>query len=88
MIDDWFSGNWKVKTEVPVLPKSGDLYRLDRVMLKRDSAVVIDYKTGFPTKTDKNQVYEYIQLLREMGYEHVDGYLLIIEKNELLKVGG
>jgi ATP-dependent helicase/nuclease subunit A len=88
VIDDWFSGNWQVKTEVPVLPKTGDLYRLDRVMIKGDVAIVVDYKTGSPTNTDKEQVYTYIQLLRDMGYKEVEGYLLLIEKNELLKVPG
>ncbi|MFC2124006.1 UvrD-helicase domain-containing protein [Bacteroidota bacterium] len=87
-INDWFSGNWQVKTEVPVLPKTGDLYRLDRVMIKGDSAIVVDYKTGSPTNKDKDQVNRYIQLLREMGFKKVEGYLLMIEKNELLKVAG
>jgi len=86
MIDDWFSENWQIKTEVPVLPKTGDLHRLDRVMIKDKKAVVLDYKTGSPTKKDKDQVREYIILLREMGFTDVEGYLLMLESNDLLKV--
>lgn len=86
IVNDWFSGDWIIKTEVPVLPQTGEFYRLDRVMLKGNKAVVVDYKTGKHTDKDLEQVSNYTKLLRDMGYDHVEGYLLMLETNFLLKV--
>ncbi len=82
----WFSGSWEVKTEVPVLPLSGEMKRLDRVMLKEDEAVVIDYKSSAKNIEDPMQVQQYVQLLREMGYKKVEGYLLYLADTEVVRV--
>ena len=83
---NWFDKKWQVKTEVPVLPKSGEMYRMDRVMISDEKAVVVDYKTGVPREKDKEQVKRYIRLLTEMGYSQVSGYLFYVEKAEVVSV--
>lgn len=77
-INEWFSRNWLVKTEVPVLPRSGAVNRMDRVMIRNNKAVVIDYKTGIPRIDDKRQVTMYKEILQDMGYNPVEGYLLYL----------
>jgi len=86
LVDDWFSGRWKVKTEVPVLPRSGQLSRMDRVMIDGDHVIVVDFKTGIYRNEDKEQVLEYKEILQHMGYKKVEGYLLYIEKAELVEI--
>lgn len=83
---NWFDMKWKVKTEVPVIPKSGELSRMDRVMINKDQAIVVDYKTGTPRHQDQKQVKSYVQLLREMGFKDVSGYLLYVENAEVVTV--
>ena len=83
---NWFDKKWKVKTEVPVIPKSGELSRMDRVMINKDQAIVVDYKTGTPRSQDQKQVKTYVQLLREMGFKDVNGYLLYVENAEVVTV--
>jgi ATP-dependent exoDNAse (exonuclease V) beta subunit len=85
-IADWFSPNWTIKTEVPVLPESGQVSRMDRVMISGKKAILVDYKTGHPKPRDNEQVGEYMNILTKMGYENIDGYLLYLPTAELVKV--
>lgn len=82
----WFEEGWEVRTEVPILPLSGKLNRLDRVMIKGKHAVVVDFKSGAVQEKYKLQVKRYAQLLREMGYEPVDGYVFYLEPATIVNV--
>jgi ATP-dependent helicase/nuclease subunit A len=83
---DWFSGKWEVRTEVPVLPKTGQLSRMDRVMIREDHAIVVDYKTGRFREEHKSQVHAYKKILKQMGYGLVEGYLLYLGNGKLVSV--
>lgn len=85
-IQDWFDPVWEIKTEVPVLPLSGKINRLDRVMLKDKLAVVVDFKSGDVQSTHKSQVRHYSSLLADMGYEKVEGYIVYLDPVEIMKV--
>ena len=85
-IEDWFSKKWTVKTEVPVLPSSGLINRLDRVLLKEEDAIVIDFKSGNVESKHKSQVRHYSSLLSQMGYKNVSGYILYLEPIEIVHV--
>ncbi len=76
----WYGGNWEVRTESPVLPKSGDVRRFDRVLLKKDEAVLIEFKTGLPSNSHIRQTKEYMSLLSGMGYASVSGFLVYIDE--------
>ena len=86
----WFSGEWKVKTEVPILPKSGELKRLDWVMTQGEHAMVVDFKTGTPQpeteESHRSQVRYYAHLLKDMGYRQVDGYLMYLQTEAPIRV--
>ncbi len=86
VVSDWFSGRWKVKTEVPVLPKSGQLSRMDRVMIDGDRVIVVDYKTGILRPEHRKQVQEYKMILRQMGYRQVEGFLLYLGNGEMVAI--
>jgi len=85
-IRNWFSGDWEIKTEVPVLPEKGNIRRMDRVMIKDDLAIVVDYKTGEKRSSDINQVKNYKNILRRMGYKKIEGYVLYLNNGELVEV--
>ncbi|MGE3063423.1 MAG: UvrD-helicase domain-containing protein [bacterium] len=48
--------------------------RSDRVMIKGNRAIVLDYKTGEENKKDKEQIANYVKAYRELGYE-AEGWL-------------
>lgn len=85
-ISGWFGRDWEVRTEVPVLLSDGSEYRMDRLITKEKKAVVIDYKTGAPKKSDEKQVLQYMEVLRQMNFLDVEGYLLYLAEREIVEV--
>lgn len=86
VVNAWFDPQWQVKTEVPILSTSGEMSRLDRVMINGTKAVVIDYKTGEHNPKYNKQIGAYKKLLTDMGYEQVKGYLLYVDDMEVAEV--
>lgn len=60
--------------------------RPDKVIFKKDTTIILDYKTGMQTAKDIKQMQEYVRIFRQMGYPEVKGYLYYTNKNELLPV--
>ena len=60
--------------------------RPDRVMLRGDEMVVLDFKFGKPRDEYHDQVREYMQLLTRMGYANVKGYLWFVYSNKIIEV--
>ena len=89
IIADWFSGEWKVYCEQEILTKDVaglQIRRPDRIMIKNDTAVIVDLKFGKENKKYHDQVKEYISLLQQMGFSNVEGYLWFVYKNKIIKV--
>ncbi|MEO1253579.1 MAG: 3'-5' exonuclease, partial [Bacteroidota bacterium] len=85
LVKSWFSGQGETKTEVVVLPKNGEVKRMDRVVIEGSNATVIDFKSGQSKSKDNNQLKEYMNLLSEMGYD-VSGFLLYLKTGVVEKV--
>ncbi len=85
-IAGWFESNWDVKNESSILLTDGKLKRPDRVIVRDNKAIVIDYKTGARAESHLRQVSEYKNILEQMGYDHVDGYLIYLSEPDVLAV--
>jgi ATP-dependent helicase/nuclease subunit A len=85
-VKDWFNTSWRVRTEVPVLLPGGNENRIDRLITKGKTAIIIDFKTGERKKNDHHQVLEYINIMRQMNFTDVEGYLLYLKDNEVVDV--
>ncbi|MEX2232770.1 MAG: UvrD-helicase domain-containing protein [Cyclobacteriaceae bacterium] len=85
-IAGWFSHDWEVRTEVPILLPGGEENRIDRLMLKGKKAVIVDFKTGGRKKNDEKQVLQYMDILRQMNFHEVEGYLLYLRDSEIIEV--
>ena len=81
----WFDGSWKLINERPVITPQGNI-RPDRVMLKGDNVVIIDYKTGSPEAGHNKQMESYRKALTNMGYENILAYLIYFAENEMIEV--
>ena len=76
----WYDGSARVLNEVDILFGKGLSKRPDRVMITGDRVVVVDYKFGEHTdQRYHSQVRSYLKLIRQMGYEEVEGYLWYVE---------
>ncbi len=83
----WFDGSWKVIAERDILDRAGALKRPDRVMMKEDRLIVVDYKFGHTrAAAHKQQVQQYTRILRQMNYRDVEGYIWYVLLGELIKI--
>ncbi|MEX0982320.1 MAG: UvrD-helicase domain-containing protein [Bacteroidales bacterium] len=82
----WFTQGIIVLNERDIIT-GGETYRPDRVMIDGDKAIVADYKFGDQelAKYDR-QVARYKQLLNEIGYTDVEGYIWYVMLNKVVKV--
>lgn len=87
MAAEWFNGSYRLYNECSILgDNDSKLRRPDRVMIKDDTAVVVDYKFGRENDDYKEQVKRYMNLLKEIGYANVKGFLWYVYKNSIKEV--
>lgn len=88
---EWFNGDWeRVYNECDIIHDKGSVVgqsRPDRVMVKGQRAVIVDYKFG----AEKLNIYRhkmeyYKELISRMGYTDVEGYLWYLTRSEIEKV--
>ncbi|MBR4994527.1 MAG: UvrD-helicase domain-containing protein [Alistipes sp.] len=88
-IAEWFSDEWDaIHNEEDIICNAHiGTRRPDRVMIRGDRAVVVDYKFGHDKpKGHAKTMSIYMQQLRDMGYSKVEGYLWYLTLGEIEKV--
>lgn len=87
-IAEWFDGSWsEVRNENSIIVPGGAMYRPDRVMIGGDRTIVVDYKFGMEQKASyTRQISHYCELLRQMDYTNVEGYIWYIALGEVVAV--
>lgn len=82
----YFSSRWQIYAERTIVLPSGTLWRPDRVMIHDKKAIVLDFKLGVPLPIHHEQVRSYMEMMTELGYENVEGYLLSLAEKKLIEV--
>lgn len=98
-VSDWFAPDAEVLNETEVLHYWGDpdneeyfqldfkAHRPDRVVRTRDGrTIVIDYKFGAYDSKYQYQVRNYMNLLEEIGYERLEGYIWYVQDGRIERV--
>lgn len=85
-VSEWFSPGLKVLKESEILTPSGKTKRPDRVIIRDNKAVVIDFKFGEENNRYDLQAREYRNLLMEMGYDTSEAYIWYVDKNKIVEV--
>ncbi|MCD7721220.1 MAG: UvrD-helicase domain-containing protein [Prevotellaceae bacterium] len=89
-VADWFSGGYDLMNERDIISlQDGKLSvkRPDRVMLKEGKVVVVDFKFGKSRPEYRQQVAEYVRLLRSMRPDcEAEGYLWYVFDNKTEQV--
>lgn len=87
---EWFSGKYRLFNECAILCKSykegRSNYRPDRVMIHDNKVIVVDYKFARTSNKHKEQVKEYMDILKMAGYSDIEGYVWYVEKSLIEKV--
>lgn len=82
-IKEWYSGEWRLFNECAIIFKENGMVqtrRPDRVMMKDDRVIIVDFKFGKSDKRYERQVRQYMNLLSRMGYQNIEGYLWYVEE--------
>ena len=89
-VKDWYSGEWTLYNECSIIynDEQGKMQtrRPDRVMMKGNEVVVVDFKFGKKKPEYSSQVREYMSLLSDMGYTDIKGYIWYVYSGELENV--
>lgn len=91
VVKDWFSDRWDLFNECSILRYDSITNQVierrpDRVMSDGKRIIVVDFKFGKEREQYKDQVREYMLLLRDMGYQQVEGYLWYVYANHIEQV--
>jgi ATP-dependent exoDNAse (exonuclease V) beta subunit len=84
-IREWFNPAHQVFNESPIITDDG-VIRPDRVVVTDEKVIVIDFKTGQKQATHSRQLNTYRQALKDMGYTHIETYLLYLDEPEIVAV--
>ncbi|WP_310993336.1 UvrD-helicase domain-containing protein [Aequorivita marina] len=80
-----FNGMDVVYNERDLITKSGLVLRPDRLNINSENKVVIvDYKTGSPQASHKDQLMAYANALEEMGFSIAEKILIYTNKDEIV----
>lgn len=88
-VSEWFSGHYELFNECTILTVEDGVVvqkRPDRVMRSADKTIVVDFKFGDPVSKHHRQVGAYMSLLRQMGFENVEGYLWYVTQQKIVRV--
>ena len=87
-VSDWFNGSYKLYNECTILTADDEKMnrRPDRVMIRGNNAVVVDYKFAKENTKHEEQVQLYMRLLKRMGYANVKGYLWYVYTDNIKEV--
>lgn len=85
-VKKWFEPDSVILREKDILLPSGNTKRPDRIILKDDKAIIIDFKFGTEKASYLTQVRNYMKLVREMGYNKTEGYLWYVDINKIIKI--
>ncbi|NGF55138.1 UvrD-helicase domain-containing protein [Parapedobacter sp. SGR-10] len=70
--------------ERAIVTQNGHLQRPDQILFLEDKIVVIDYKFTFQEELQhEEQVRKYVNLLKDMDYKNVEGYLFYAANKKL-----
>jgi ATP-dependent helicase/nuclease subunit A len=85
-VKEWFESGLTIIKENDILLPSGTTRRPDRIILKENETIVIDFKFGAGKQAYVNQVNSYRLLLQKMGYKNVRAFLWYVDNNQVTEV--
>lgn len=83
---NWFASDAKILNEATILTPQSKLYRPDRIIIRDNTATIVDYKfSANESKYHISQVRQYMDLISEMGYE-AKGFVCYVSLHKVVEV--
>jgi ATP-dependent exoDNAse (exonuclease V) beta subunit len=77
----YFSEDYQIINEREILTVTGASLRPDRIAIKGQEATIIDYKTGKPSPSHKEQITQYADVLKAMDFTIKNVIIVYIDQN-------
>lgn len=83
----WYDGSYAILNEMSLLVPHAGFYRPDRIMMRNDEIVVVDYKFG-DVEEEKyiRQVKYYVNLIQKMDFSNVSGFVFYVKMKKIIRV--
>nr|WP_299487235.1 UvrD-helicase domain-containing protein [uncultured Allomuricauda sp.] len=78
-LKQYYSSDCKVMNEQEILTIEGNSMRPDRLVILNNEITIIDYKSGKPSYTHKEQILSYSKVLQDMDFIIKDTIIVYIE---------
>jgi ATP-dependent helicase/nuclease subunit A len=87
-IKEWFSPDIEVWREKEIVSKTGDLYRMDRVVIGTDEVLIIDFKSGEePLSKWKKQLKKYKEVMSSYFPDKtIKTYIVDLNSAEVIEI--
>ncbi|CAN5666192.1 hypothetical protein BH11BAC1_BH11BAC1_28760 [soil metagenome] len=85
-IKSFFADEYKVMNEHEIILPDGESLRPDRVLIKGNKAIVIDFKTGKEQSSHEKQINTYADALSKMQFTSIEKYLIYVAEKRILRV--
>lgn len=85
-IAPFFEEGLQAMNEQELMTASGKVLRPDRLILKDNHSIIVDFKTGKQSDAYDEQLNDYANALQQLGYLTVDKYLVYVKDREVVKV--
>lgn len=79
-LKDFFREDLQILNEQEILTTSGISLRPDRIVISGNQVTILDYKTGKPSPSHKEQIMQYADVLKEMDYEIEQAIIVYIDQ--------
>ena len=76
----------EILNEQAIIASKNEILRPDKIIIKENQTLVVDFKTGLPNNKYAKQIKNYALTLKEMGYPNVEGYLFYTSTLQLEQV--
>lgn len=83
-VNPYFTNQYTIYNERDIITKTGNIIRPDRLAIKDNEAVIIDYKTGLSNPKYQQQLEEYSDILKEMNF--IVKKKILIYVNDTIKI--
>ena len=83
-VNPYFTNQYTIYNERDIITKTGNIIRPDRLAIKDNEAVIIDYKTGLSNPKYQQQLEEYSDTLKEMNFTVKKKILIYV--NDTIKI--
>lgn len=76
----------EILSEQNIIGTKGEMHRPDKIILKENETILLDFKTGLPQVKHNKQIEDYRNCLEEMGYPNVCCYLYYSSIREFIQI--